>query len=324
MGRDDDRAHRRSPGTVAPTRSTTRSSITRSSLACSSSGSSPISSRNSVPPSASSIGPRRVRDAPVNAPRSWPNSSLSNTDGAIAAQSTCMNGCRARSTAWSARATTPLPVPLSPSTSTLASLLPTRSIVAASSRIGFESPISDPPRRLDARAQEPVLVLELVAQLADLDVLRLERLLLALERARHRRDAAIRARIRERHRELTRQRAEQIAILRRVQIAALARAEHEPGLRLGVTGRDRNRHATVGRARLGRRLPDRVLDRPRLARAAADRARRARLAPPRPRARPPRARAGPARAAAPGSRWPAAAPPHSAVGRGRTGDRSSR
>ena len=83
-----------------------RSSSTRSSLGCSSSGSSPISSRNSVPPSASSNGPRRMRVAPVNAPRSWPNSSLSNTLAAIAPQSTCMNGRSARGdAAWSVRAT---------------------------------------------------------------------------------------------------------------------------------------------------------------------------------------------------------------------------
>ena len=48
-------------------RRTSRASSTRSSLGCSGSGSSPISSRNSVPPSASSNAPARARSAPVNA-----------------------------------------------------------------------------------------------------------------------------------------------------------------------------------------------------------------------------------------------------------------
>ena len=43
-----------------------------------SSGSSPISSRNSVPPCACSNTPAALSTAPVNAPTSWPNSSLSN------------------------------------------------------------------------------------------------------------------------------------------------------------------------------------------------------------------------------------------------------
>ena len=53
---------------VPPTRSNSLSWITRSSLACSSSGSSPISSRKSVLPSAISKRPLRRAMAPVKAP----------------------------------------------------------------------------------------------------------------------------------------------------------------------------------------------------------------------------------------------------------------
>ncbi len=57
---------------------------------------SPISSRNSVPPSASSIRPLRVWMAPVKAPFSWPNSSLSSRFSLRAAQLTLMKGPLAR------------------------------------------------------------------------------------------------------------------------------------------------------------------------------------------------------------------------------------
>ena len=49
----------------------------RKSLACSSPETSPISSKKIVPPWANSILPVLRRCAPVNAPCSWPNSSLS-------------------------------------------------------------------------------------------------------------------------------------------------------------------------------------------------------------------------------------------------------
>jgi hypothetical protein len=56
----------------------------------------PISSRNKVPPSASSNLPSLSRVAPVNAPSSWPNSSLSSRLSATAAQLMVMNGSDAR------------------------------------------------------------------------------------------------------------------------------------------------------------------------------------------------------------------------------------
>ena len=57
---------------------------------------SPISSRKSVPPLASSKRPRFAPLAPVNAPRSWPKSSLSRSDSGSAAQLTATNGFVAR------------------------------------------------------------------------------------------------------------------------------------------------------------------------------------------------------------------------------------
>ena len=71
---------------------TGRRDSTRSSRVCRSNGMSPISSRNSVPPSACSKRPRRVVCAPVKAPRSWPNSSLSSRSFGIAAVLMATNG----------------------------------------------------------------------------------------------------------------------------------------------------------------------------------------------------------------------------------------
>ena len=76
-----------------------------------------------MPPCAASKRPSRAVAAPVNAPFSWPNSSASRIDSGIAAQLTATNGPFARALfSWSARASSSLPVPLSPSSSTVASL----------------------------------------------------------------------------------------------------------------------------------------------------------------------------------------------------------
>jgi hypothetical protein len=105
-----------------PTRSYTRSCSTRSSLTCMVGFMSPISSRKIVPPSASSKRPLRVASAPVNAPFSWPNSSLSSSSAGMAPQLIGTNGRAWRGEqSWMARATTSLPVPDSPSISTLLS-----------------------------------------------------------------------------------------------------------------------------------------------------------------------------------------------------------
>ncbi len=65
---------------------------TRSSRVCASIGMSPISSRNSVPPSACSKRPELRVLAPVNAPFSWPNNSDSMRSRGIAAMLMATNG----------------------------------------------------------------------------------------------------------------------------------------------------------------------------------------------------------------------------------------
>ena len=83
---------------LPPTRSNSRSWIVRRSLIWTSIGRSPISSRNRVPPSASSNRPGRRCSAPVKLPFSWPNSSDSRMPGASAAQLTRTNGLSSRAT----------------------------------------------------------------------------------------------------------------------------------------------------------------------------------------------------------------------------------
>jgi hypothetical protein len=96
-------------------------------LVCSASGISPISSRNSVPLSAASKRPTFLSVAPVNAPFSWPNSSLSISVSVSAAQLTATHGPAARRLPrWIARATISLPAPDSPPSSTVASVGATR------------------------------------------------------------------------------------------------------------------------------------------------------------------------------------------------------
>ena len=102
-----------------PTRSNSPSCSTRRSLPCISSGRSPISSRKSVPPSASSKRPWRRLTAPVNAPFSCPKSSLSIRLGGSAAQFTrTSTRDRRRLRSCTARANSSLPVPVSPSSRT--------------------------------------------------------------------------------------------------------------------------------------------------------------------------------------------------------------
>ena len=85
------------------------------------SGISPISSRNRVPPSASSKRPSLRPIAPVNEPRSCPNSSLSSRVSVSAAQLTRMKGLSRRcDSSCSACAISSLPVPDSPRIKTVA------------------------------------------------------------------------------------------------------------------------------------------------------------------------------------------------------------
>jgi hypothetical protein len=86
-------------------------------------GMSPTSSRNSVPPPAFSMCPIFRDVAPVKAPRSWPKSSLSSRLSGSAAQLSATKGEFRRRLFWCrARATSSLPVPDSPVTSTVTSV----------------------------------------------------------------------------------------------------------------------------------------------------------------------------------------------------------
>ena len=102
-------------GRVPPTRSNSCSCKTRSKAIWASGGSSPTSSRKSVPPLANSNLPKRCWVAPVKAPFSWPNNSEVIRSRGIAAQFTLTNAREARfDRRWMARATSSLPVPVSP------------------------------------------------------------------------------------------------------------------------------------------------------------------------------------------------------------------
>ena len=112
---------------LPPTRSNSRSWSTRRSFTCVSGGSSPTSSKKIVPPCASSKRPVRRSVAPVKAPFSWPKSSLSTSPLGKAAQFTLTSGRSRRPLrAWIARATSSLPVPVSPEISTEESVAATR------------------------------------------------------------------------------------------------------------------------------------------------------------------------------------------------------
>src|SRR3546814_6245905 len=84
----------------------------RSNLGCNVRGKSPISSRKSVPPSAWLTRPNVLSLAPVNAPRLWPNSSLSINSAVSDGQLIVTQDFFARLLQpWMARASSPLPVP---------------------------------------------------------------------------------------------------------------------------------------------------------------------------------------------------------------------
>ena len=135
---------------VLPRRMNSRSSSTRSSLACTVGAISPTSSRNSTPPAACSMRPGLVATAPVNAPRSWPKSSDSSSWSGSAAQLMAMNGPWLRREAWwRKRATTSLPVPDSPVSSTVVSVCATRVACASTS---FHCLLCPTTRRTPPRA----------------------------------------------------------------------------------------------------------------------------------------------------------------------------
>ena len=102
-----------------PSLSNSPSWSTRRSFTWTSAGSSPTSSRKSVEPSATSNRPTWRASAPVKAPFSLPNSSLSTSPDGSAAQLTLTITWRPRGLSrWMAWARSSLPVPVSPRMST--------------------------------------------------------------------------------------------------------------------------------------------------------------------------------------------------------------
>ena len=102
-----------------PIRVTSPYSTARNSLSCAPMLNVPSSSKNNVPPSASSNRPSRARVAPVKAPASWPKSSASIKVSGKAAQLIVTNGPSQRLLRrWSRSAINSLPVPRSPTTNT--------------------------------------------------------------------------------------------------------------------------------------------------------------------------------------------------------------
>ena len=92
-----------------------------------------------MPPFASSKRPMRCAMAPVNAPRSWPNSSLSMRPVGMAAQLILTNVRVPRLLkSWTARATSSFPEPVSPRMSTAESVGATVSTSRSTRWIVFE------------------------------------------------------------------------------------------------------------------------------------------------------------------------------------------
>ena len=89
-----------------------------------------------MPPSASAKRPFLLAVAPVKAPRTWPNSSDSSSVSGMAAQLTLTSGiARCALWSWMARATSSLPVPVSPVISTVLRARATRSMAERTSRV---------------------------------------------------------------------------------------------------------------------------------------------------------------------------------------------
>ena len=126
-----------------PTRSSSPVCSTRSNRACCVPLIFAISSRNSVPPSASSNRPMRSAFASVNAPRTCPNSSLSNTPSESPPAFTATRRRLLRcDTAWMVCATTSFPVPGSPVIRMFASDGPTSPIIRSTCFIAGDSAIN--------------------------------------------------------------------------------------------------------------------------------------------------------------------------------------
>ena len=102
-----------------PTRMYSPVSSTRNNLACVCKGSSPTSSKKSVPPFAAAKYPSRCSTAPVKAPFSWPNNSESIVPSGMAPQFTAKYFLFLRKLwSWIIRGKDSFPTPFSPTTNT--------------------------------------------------------------------------------------------------------------------------------------------------------------------------------------------------------------
>ena len=127
---------------LPPTRSNSPYSMTRNSFSCTKGEVVASSSRNSVPPSARSKRPWWVLDAPVKAPASWPNNSLSSSASDMAAQFIFRAAWAERSDSRCRRsAINSLPVPRSPTMSAGFSSGAIREVASSTSRKAGDSPI---------------------------------------------------------------------------------------------------------------------------------------------------------------------------------------
>ena len=100
-----------------------------------------ISSRKIVPPSAWAKRPSRSTVAPVNAPATWPNSSLSRSDSDRLPQATSTKRpLRRPLMAWISRARSDFPVPLSPVRRIVTPVSATRRAMSSTRRIAGSPP----------------------------------------------------------------------------------------------------------------------------------------------------------------------------------------
>ena len=125
-----------------PRRSRVRSCKIRNSFICACMGIDSISSRNKVPPWAYSNLPIRLPDAPEKAPFSWPNNSLSMRFSGTAPQLMATKlWVRRLLCSCSERATSSLPVPVSPNNRISAGVSAIWAIISRNSTIALVVPM---------------------------------------------------------------------------------------------------------------------------------------------------------------------------------------
>ncbi len=138
-----------------PTRMNSFSWMTRRSLAWVSMVTVPISSKKIEPPSAASKSPFLLAIAPVNAPLTCPKRLDSSSSAGIEPELTVMKGAPERGECvWMARATSSLPVPLSPSTRIVERDGPARRTSSNTLRIPADLPTIRPrPKRSESSSR---------------------------------------------------------------------------------------------------------------------------------------------------------------------------